>query len=147
LVACPPQCPGELGASPELERRPGGDPVRGLALLARELVDPLVADHPEPVHGVEHQHGVSEREVVSSLIVGTQQHHGRGGGAGMLQVTPRMEAGDLLDGLGQGVDQAAGGVGGEGEQSGAELADEPGGAVATAGPGAVGGAEPIEHHG
>jgi hypothetical protein len=30
----------------------------------------------------------------------------------MLQIASRMEAGDLLDGLGQGVDQAAGRVGG-----------------------------------
>src|SRR5215211_8354222 len=58
-----------------------------------------------------------------------------------------MEAGDLLDRLGQGVDRAAGRVGGKGEQSRAELVDEPGGAVATAGAGAVGGAEPIQHHG
>src|SRR5215211_4932831 len=58
-----------------------------------------------------------------------------------------MEAGDLLDRLGQGVDRAAGRVGGKGEQSRAELVDEPGGAVAAAGAGAVGGAEPIQHHG
>jgi hypothetical protein len=65
----------------------------------------------------------------------------------MGQVAPGMQAGDLLDGLGQGVDQAAGGVGSLGKDSGAELADEPGGAVTTAGAGAVGGAEPIQHHG
>ena len=65
----------------------------------------------------------------------------------MGQVAARMEAGDLADGLGQGIGQAVGGVTGFGEESGAELVDEPGGAVAAAGAGAVGGAEPIQHHG
>jgi hypothetical protein len=46
-IACPPQRPGELGASPELESRAGRNPVGGLAFLARELVDPLIADHLE----------------------------------------------------------------------------------------------------
>jgi hypothetical protein len=76
-VAGSPERPGELGASPELEGRAGRHPIGGLAFLARELVDPLVADHVEPVGGVEQQHGVSEGEVVGSLIVGAQQHHGR----------------------------------------------------------------------
>jgi hypothetical protein len=70
-----------------------------------------------------------------------------GGGAGMLQIASRMEAGDLLDGLGQGVDQAARRVGSLGKQPWAELADVPGGPVATASAGAIGGAQPIQHHG
>jgi hypothetical protein len=35
----------------------------------------------------------------------------------MLQVAARMEASDLLDGLGQGVDQAAGGIGSLGKDA------------------------------
>ena len=58
-----------------------------------------------------------------------------------------MQAGDLADGPGQGVDQAAVGVGGQGQQSRTELADEPRCAVATAGAGPIGGAQAIQHHG
>src|SRR4029453_5023142 len=58
-----------------------------------------------------------------------------------------MEAGDLADGFGQGIGQAAGWVGSLSQQPWAELADVPGGAVAAAGAGAVGGAQPIQHHG
>ena len=65
----------------------------------------------------------------------------------MVKVAAGMQAGHLADGLGQGIGQAAGRVGGEGEESRAELADVPGGAVATAGPGAIGGAQPIQDHG
>jgi integrase len=50
----------------------------------------------------------------------------------MLQIAPRTEAGDLLDGLGQGVDQAVGGVGSLGKHPWAELTDKPRGAVAAA---------------
>ena len=53
----------------------------------------------------------------------------------MVKVAAGMQAGHLPDGLGQ----AAGWVGGEGEESWAELADVPGGAVATARAGAIGG--------
>jgi hypothetical protein len=60
----------------------------------------------------------------------------------MGQVTPATEAGPLPDGFGQGIGQAGGRVGGEGEESWAELVDVPGGAMAAAGVGAVGGAEP-----
>jgi hypothetical protein len=56
-----------------------------------------------------------------------------------------MQGSDLPDGLGEGVGQAVERIGGLGKESWAELADVPGGAVATAG--AVGGAEPIEHDG
>jgi hypothetical protein len=76
-----------------------------VALLAGELVDPLIGDHLEPLRRVEQESGV-----------------------------------------GQGIGQTAGRVGGEGEESGAELADVPGRAVTTAGPGAIRSAQPIQHH-
>jgi len=59
----PPQRPSGLDAAPDLERRAGGDPVGGLAFLARELVDALVADHLAPVGGVEQERRVSEGEM------------------------------------------------------------------------------------
>jgi hypothetical protein len=61
----------------------------------------------------------------------------------MGQVAAWMQAGHLADGLGQGIGQAAGWVGGEGEESWAELADIPGGAVAAARAGAIGSAQSV----
>src|ERR671912_1655957 len=58
-----------------------------------------------------------------------------------------MQGSDLPDGFGQGIGQAAGWVGSLSQQPWAELADVPGRAVATAGAGAVGGAQPIQHDG
>jgi hypothetical protein len=71
------------------------------------LVDPLIGDHLEPVRGVEQEGGVGQGEVVGPLLQATDQDDGGGWGAGMGEVAAGMEAGDLADGLGQGVGQAA----------------------------------------
>ena len=129
-VADPPQRPGQLDAAAELQGRAGRYLVGGGALLTRELIHPLVADHLEPVCGIKQQRGVGEGKIVGPVIERSEQDHGGGRGAGMGQVAARVEAGDLADGLGQGIGQATERVAGQGEQSGAELADVPGRAVA-----------------
>src|ERR671912_185810 len=65
----------------------------------------------------------------------------------MSQVAAWMQAGDLADGLGQRIGRTIGGLRCQGQQSRAKLADEPRRAVATAGPGPIGGAEAIQHDG
>jgi hypothetical protein len=65
----------------------------------------------------------------------------------MRQVAAWMQAGDLADGLGQHIGRTIGGIGGQGQQSRAELADEPRRAVTTAGASPVRGAEAIQHDG
>jgi hypothetical protein len=65
----------------------------------------------------------------------------------MGEVASGVEAGDLLDRLGQGVDQATARVGGLGKDTWAELAHVPGRAVAAAGAGAIGGAVPVQDDG
>jgi hypothetical protein len=102
-VAGSPQRLGELHPAAELEGRAGGHLVSGGALLAGELVDPLITDHLEPIGGVEQERGVGEGEVIGPLLQRAEQDNGGGRRARMGQVAPGMQVGNLANGLRQGI--------------------------------------------